>query len=202
MRILADDIMITAVGDDAPMVLKGAIGVAQAYFDRMGLRIQVSKCIRMSTKTAERRAFRKRANQSQEGMFTKMLNAMRDLGANLNVTRGHDSGICKTRFNDAADCARMLSKIKAPIEKVAIAIRGKVYPMAMYAVSTANVPVGARRRLQSACADALVGAKGQTQISVTGFSLCRDGAHYCGRGASDEPHSHHEEDCGQNAARL
>ena len=44
---------------------------------------------------------------------------------------------------------------------MATAIRGKVLPMAMYAVSTSHVPLGARRSLQSACADALVGDKGK-----------------------------------------
>eukprot|EP00969_Alexandrium_andersonii_P356468 15446608-Alexandrium_andersonii.AAC.1 len=79
--------MLSASGDGSRPVLDSAAKAACAFFDRMGMQIQMSKCIRMSTSSGERKGFRARVRRGEEGTFTQMQNAMRDLGANLNVTK-------------------------------------------------------------------------------------------------------------------
>eukprot|EP00969_Alexandrium_andersonii_P092272 4074299-Alexandrium_andersonii.AAC.1 len=81
--------------------------------------IQMSKCIRMPTSSRERKGFRAQVRRGEEATFTQMQNAMRDLGANLNMTKGPDSAIRKTRFAAASKAARALASLHVPIEVAA-----------------------------------------------------------------------------------
>eukprot|EP00969_Alexandrium_andersonii_P320265 14149752-Alexandrium_andersonii.AAC.1 len=124
----------------------------------MGVSVQVSKSVVLSSSSRHRKALRRQFRQSPKKVL-KVANAVRDLGAQLRLDGGRGIGLLTKRVKRATVVARRLTSIGAPIVPVIRAIKGKVLPMALYACSTATLAKRPAAELSSAMANAILNSR-------------------------------------------
>eukprot|EP00969_Alexandrium_andersonii_P131656 5821947-Alexandrium_andersonii.AAC.1 len=86
-RLLADDMLISAQGDQASECMDESIAQVKGFYDGMGMRVQVNKNVIMSTCKSRRQRLRVRAKMNK-GLGFECRNSIRDLGARIVLGEG------------------------------------------------------------------------------------------------------------------
>ena len=145
-----------------------------SFYGRMGMTVQTRKCTISASTRQGRKFFRLRSRRGTDGAFS-VSQALRDLGAHLNLTKGWGLGLQTKRIGQVLQCARDLSKLHAPLGTVCKVIKGKLCPAALYAASSSHVPVGCIRALESAFASAILNGAGRQRAPALVLAFCGSG---------------------------
>ena len=87
-RVLADDILVTALGEQPTLIFINAFDSTHQYLDDIGAKLAADKSLTFSTNKHARVGLRKHVWQKVQAKIKVVLHA-RDLGAHLNLSLIH-----------------------------------------------------------------------------------------------------------------
>ena len=130
-RVLADDWLVSAAGEDHDTRLKAGAGSAHGLMHSMGARVAPAKCGLLSTEPRARKAL---ATHRWPHLATTVpvVNHMRDLGAHVDFTRQRKGVTLTKRLKLGLSLAHAVRALPRSTKGRAKLLRTKVLPGALY----------------------------------------------------------------------
>ena len=150
-RVLADDLMFTAVGKGHRARIVQAMHASRQFFSDIGAQVANKKCVTFAGDSATRTLLLNHSWDNQ-GLRIPCTASFRDLGTHLNLLSNHNGATLTHRMTKAANFARRLKWIPISPEMKERIVLANVIPAALYGVEAANVSSKAMAGLRSAIA--------------------------------------------------
>eukprot|EP00969_Alexandrium_andersonii_P236336 10433662-Alexandrium_andersonii.AAC.1 len=90
--------------------MDSAFAAASSFYGNLRCCVQPKKCAMLSTCSVRRKKLRIRSRAAGKNGYAVQL-AVRDLGAMLNMSQGHGTGLQRLRFERAADAAKKMLRL-------------------------------------------------------------------------------------------
>ena len=136
-RVLADDLLFTAIGEDCDAVLAHAFRLTADFMDRAGARLalptkdKLGKCFVCAADTATRDRIRWYTWGSDK-VSLPVLNTFRDLGSHMNVSCRVDGATLSARITSALTSLGRLRHMPIPRAHKVTAVLTHILPKALY----------------------------------------------------------------------
>ena len=106
-RVLADDLMFTAIGKGHRARIVQAMHASRQFFIDIGARVANNKCFTFAGDDATRTLLRNHS-WDKKGLRIPCTASFRDLGTHLNLMSNHNGATLTQRMSKAANFARRL----------------------------------------------------------------------------------------------
>ena len=153
-RVLADDLMFTAIGDGHCAKTVRAMDKSRQYFQDLGARVAHNKCFTFSTDAPTRR-FLTNYRWDDKGTTIPNFTSFRDLGAHMNLAANSNGATLTARMEKATKMAKRLKWMPITREAKLKIVQANILPAALYGVEITHINKGAMQNLRSAIASVI-----------------------------------------------
>ena len=174
-RVLADDLLFTAIGEDCDAVLAHAFRLTADFMDRAGARLalptkdKLGKCFVCAADTTTRDRIR-RYTWGSDKVSLPVLNTFRDLGSHMNVSCRVDGATLTARITSALTSLGRLRHMPIPRAHKVTAVLTHILPKALYGAEATHVSQGKLAALRAAIAN-VIGPRSLRASSDLAFAL-------------------------------
>ena len=154
-RILADDLLVDAQGEDHEAIFKNAYDFTHEFLGDIGAKISPTKSWTFSTCRTTRAKLRIHTWQRLDNAIIQVHNGARDLGSHLCTTAVLTSPTLTNRINEAISSCMRIRRTAFQPQKKAHMIRLAVLTKALYGVEAAPACETTLARLRHAIASTI-----------------------------------------------